>query len=211
MKKFGFWLLVWLPVMSSLLAFPFLPSTIPTHWNFSGEITGWGNRQALLLLSFISPVICVSMRLLPMIDPKKDSYPKFSKSYRAVQLICALFFSVVQSAFIYSAFFPSGQAVSVVTLSALGILFCGIGNFMPKFKHNYFCGIKTPWTLASKEVWDKTHRMAGPLWFWGGLLMTGGTFLLAPVHRYFLFFAVLLSISLLPCGYSWWIWQKSKP
>ena len=34
---------------------------------------------------------------------------------------------------------------------------------------NYFCGIKTPWALADEENWRRTHRFAGPMWFWGGL------------------------------------------
>ena len=53
----------------------------------------------------------------------------------------------------------------------IAVLFTVIGNLMPKFKHNYFIGIKTPWTLASEEVWFATHRLGGKLWFYGGLIM----------------------------------------
>ncbi|HBG17686.1 MAG TPA: hypothetical protein DDW93_12970 [Firmicutes bacterium] len=26
-------------------------------------------------------------------------------------------------------------------------------------EHNYFVGIKVPWTLASEKVWTKTHQL----------------------------------------------------
>ncbi|HAF86254.1 MAG TPA: hypothetical protein DCG32_07825 [Sphaerochaeta sp.] len=34
---------------------------------------------------------------------------------------------------------------------------------MPKCKHNYTVGIRIPWTLASEENWNRTHRFAGPV------------------------------------------------
>jgi uncharacterized membrane protein len=27
-------------------------------------------------------------------------------------------------------------------------------------------GIKTPWTLSSEEVWNKTHRLGGKFYRW---------------------------------------------
>lgn len=52
----------------------------------------------------------------------------------------------------------------------VSLLLILIGSVMGRFKHNYFVGIKTPWTLANEEVWTKTHRMAAPLWVIGGLI-----------------------------------------
>ena len=38
-------------------------------------------------------------------------------------------------------------------------------------------GIKLPWTLSDDENWRKTHRMAGPIWVFGGVLIIVSTFL----------------------------------
>ena len=53
----------------------------------------------------------------------------------------------------------------------LGVVFIAIGNYMPKCKQNYTIGIKIPWTLASEENWNKTHRLAGWVWVGGGVVM----------------------------------------
>lgn len=45
------------------------------------------------------------------------------------------------------------------------------GNFMGRLRPNWFVGIRTPWTLASDEVWRRTHRLAAALMVGGGLLL----------------------------------------
>jgi uncharacterized membrane protein len=46
---------------------------------------------------------------------------------------------------------------------ALGALFYGIGVMMGDAKFNWFVGVRTPWTLSSEEVWERTHRLGGRL------------------------------------------------
>jgi uncharacterized membrane protein len=72
-----------------------------------------------------------------------------------------------------------GVSVRVETLMPilLGLLFVAIGNYMPKCKQNYTIGIKIPWTLASEENWNRTHRLAGWVWVGGGVVMLLSGFL----------------------------------
>ena len=53
--------------------------------------------------------------------------------------------------------------------AAVGILLAVLGNFLGKVTRNFFVGIRTPWTLASDEVWYKTHRLGGKLFVLAGL------------------------------------------
>jgi uncharacterized membrane protein len=64
-----------------------------------------------------------------------------------------------------------GKPVNVgsVVLTATGALFLVLGNFMGKIRPNWFVGIRTPWTLSSKESWTKTHRLAGWVFIAAGL------------------------------------------
>jgi len=59
----------------------------------------------------------------------------------------------------------------------IGVLFMVIGNYMPKTKMNATVGIKTPTTYSSEANWNATHRLAGKVWFWGGLVLILGGFL----------------------------------
>jgi uncharacterized membrane protein len=68
-----------------------------------------------------------------------------------------------------------------------------------------FLGIRTPWTLASDEVWGRTHRLAGRLFILLGLIMFAGVLFEIPV-------AVLLGmvgvIVVVPVVYSYVIYRR---
>jgi len=59
---------------------------------------------------------------------------------------------------------------------AFAMLFYAIGVMVGKAKQNYFIGIRTPWTLASEKVWDKTHHVGAQLFKWCGLICLLGVF-----------------------------------
>jgi uncharacterized membrane protein len=61
--------------------------------------------------------------------------------------------------------------VGVWISAAIGVLFIVLGNFLSKVKSNYFFGIRTPWTLASETVWNKTHRLGGKVFIMAGVLL----------------------------------------
>ena len=48
-------------------------------------------------------------------------------------------------------------------MPAIGILFYGIGVVLETTKRNWFIGIRTPWTLSSDAVWEKTHKLGSKL------------------------------------------------
>jgi uncharacterized membrane protein len=77
----------------------------------------------------------------------------------------------------------------------VGALFMLIVNYAGKMRHNYVIGVRTPWTLASEEVWDKTHRLYGPLMVLGG----AGLFVCAiALHEPQQIMAALLAAALVP-------------
>jgi uncharacterized membrane protein len=53
----------------------------------------------------------------------------------------------------------------------IGILLVLIGNLLPRARPNWFVGIRTPWTLSSDRVWEKTHRIGGRVFVAGGILI----------------------------------------
>lgn len=111
------------------------------------------------------------MKFLPYIDPRRRSYEKFGRAYDAFRLALALFVLILQGVTLYAAFYPDGLDVSRIIAACVGALLCVAGNYMPKFRHNYFCGIRTPWTLASETCWRHTSALrgrcgSGAVWRW---------------------------------------------
>jgi uncharacterized membrane protein len=75
--------------------------------------------------------------------------------------------------------FNLGYAVpfSAAMLVGISALFIVIGRLMPNLKPNWFMGIRTPWTLSSPTVWEKTHAIGGKLFVVAGVASLLGAFL----------------------------------
>jgi immunity protein, SdpI family len=54
---------------------------------------------------------------------------------------------------------------------SVGALFVLLGSLLPRFRSNFFFGIRTPWTLSSESVWAQTHRIGGWAFALMGLLL----------------------------------------
>ena len=100
----------------------------------------------------------------------------------------------------------AGHAAMHQALAAgLGLLFAVLGNLMGKLTKNFFVGIRTPWTLASDEVWLRTHRFGGKVF-----VVTGLGLIVASVLGAGLGLVVwcLIVASLIPVVYSYVIYRR---
>jgi uncharacterized membrane protein len=79
-----------------------------------------------------------------------------------------------------------------------------MGNYLPTVKPNYFIGIRTPWTLSDENNWLKTHRIAGRIYLFGGIILLILNVLLPQMANIFLMF--LVGIILLPIFYSLYLY-----
>lgn len=89
----------------------------------------------------------------------------------------------------------------------MGLMFIGIGNYMPKTRMNATMGIKIKWTYSSEANWNATHRVAGKVWFAGGLLIILAAFLPITVDFVLMIgsFAVMIAV---PMVYSYRFYRK---
>lgn len=158
------------------LAFSFavygsLPEQMASHWNTTNQVDGylprfWG--------AYLMPIMSVGMLLLflviPQIDPLKANIAKFREYFNAFIAIMVAFLAYVHVLTILwnlgSDRFNMGSAI----MPAIGLIFVFAGIMMRKAKRNFFVGIRTPWTLSSDWVWDRTHRIGSVLFVLSGAL-----------------------------------------
>lgn len=168
-------LIILLPLLTGLLLWGRLPEKMPIHWNFSGEVDGWSGKTfgvcflPLFLLGahwFIVGCMCL--------DPRSAN---ISGKSLAISLWLMPVFSNGMSSFVYASALGVGPDVKVFLGVGFGVLFLILGNWLPKCRPNYTVGIRLPWTLASDEVWTKTHRLAGKIWMAGGAVLLLTAFL----------------------------------
>ena len=204
------WVIALIPVIVTLFVFSGLPEQIPMHWNIHGEINAWYPKFPwAFMIPVVGIVITLLATLLPKIDPKKENYDRFKKPYLIIRLMLVAFFAIIQMVIISTSMGATFVKVDTIVKFLIGILFIVLGNLMPKFKQNYFLGIKTPWTLANEVVWAKTHRHGGFVWFIAGLIMSVLAFL-PGFGSAVIYFAVILFASLEPIFYSWLLYQRQN-
>ena len=173
MKLKGFWLplLIWGAVLLiSALLYPQMPDRIPTHWNWRGEIDGWGDKQwAAWLMPAIMLGLLLFFQILPWLSPRQFDIESFRPTYDVIIVLLMLMFASLHVVFLLPAvgLHPPVDTTVMVILAAFFML---LGTVLDKVRRNFFVGVRTPWTIASERVWNDTHRVAAKLFFWSGLL-----------------------------------------
>jgi uncharacterized membrane protein len=81
---------------------------------------------------------------------------------------------------------------------------------VPRARPNWFVGIRTPWTLSSDRVWEKTHRLGGKLFVAGGLIIILAGILLSE-WAHIVLIVVMLAITLGVMVYSYLEWKREQP
>lgn len=185
------------------------PKIVPTHWNWKGEIDDWGNKSTLILITFLLPGLTyILFTVIPLIDPKKKIQDMGNK-YHNLKFLIVLFMSGLAIFIIYSAKNQSLTNPSILLL-AIGLLYMLLGNYMKTIKANYFIGIRTPWTLENENVWKSTHKLAGKLWFFGGLVIVISSLTTSKGFNSMLFITITILITLIPFVYSYLEFKKIK-
>lgn len=155
---------------ASVVAWPFADDQIPMHWNASGEIDRYGGKaEGLFLLPALALGIWALLAVIPRFDPGKQNYASFGGAYLLTRIGTLAFFALIHAGVLAVALGAEFDVYLVFPLG-VGVLFILLGNVMPKFRPNYFAGIRTPWTLASAKSWTATHRLGGRLFMVGGVL-----------------------------------------
>lgn len=190
-----------LPILYLFLNWSVLPESMPIHFDAKGEPNGYGSR---LVYVFMPIGIYLLMLFLPKIDPRKANYTVFEGSYYKVRLIMAIFFGLINTMVIWGVVNQTNAMGKFMPL-LIFFLFMLIGNYMGNFRPNYFVGIKVPWTLNSDEVWIRTHKMAGKLWFWGSLIGMALYFVVEKTE--WVFVSLLVVLVVVPVVYSYVIYQ----
>jgi uncharacterized membrane protein len=160
----------------------------------------WG----VIVLPLAAILVFIVMRLIPVISPKGYRMESFANVVHIFQVTVVGFMSLVA---ILALLAGSGVNVPLneVIFAALGAMFMIVGRYLGKARKNFFLGIRTPWTLASDEVWGRTHRVAGRLFVLQGLIMLSGVVFAVPVWLLIGMVGVIVGV---PVVYSYVVYRK---
>ncbi|MEN3780796.1 MULTISPECIES: SdpI family protein [Priestia] len=208
MKKHVFPLgITLLTLVAWLIALPHLPATMPIHWGANGEADGFATKiNAMILTVGIMVLIYFIIAFVPRIDPRKENYKYFSKTYNILlNAVLLLFFFVNMSTILQGLGY--NVPMSYIAPIMAGLVFIIIGNYLQRVRSNYFMGIRTPWTLSNENVWKKTHRLSGKIFFIGGLLILISAFLPDGYKSVIMWGSIVLCVAI-PYLYSYVAYKK---
>jgi uncharacterized membrane protein len=189
------------------VVYPQLPERIASHWGADGQANGYmGKFWGIFLLPLIMLGMLVLYFVILLIDPLKNNIQSFRKYYNYLWIVLEVFMLYV---FALTIAWNFGYRFNFTTaiVPATAVLFFFMGSFLKNIKRNWFVGIRTPWTLSSDEVWDKTHKLGGKLFQASAVISLLGLFFNGLVTILVIIIPVLIS-SLVAIVYSYIVYKK---
>jgi len=192
-------IIILLPTVAGLILWDRLPQEVPTHWGFNGQPDDYASREVAV---FLLPLLMLAVQWLCVLaetfaTKNKHQNPKL---LGLVLWICPLISTVCMTG-VYAWALGYTFPVERVIIPVLGILFCIIGNYMPKCRPNRTMGIRIPWTMLNEATWVAAHRLTGWIWTLGGILILPCALLPHP-YLFWCFLGIVLVMTLVPIVYS---------
>lgn len=199
--------LIGLAVLAGALLWNQLPDQMASHWNANDEVDGtmpkfWG----VSMMPLITLGMLVLFLVLPNADPLKANIAQFRESFNLFILVIVAFMLYVHGLTLAWSLGYQDFRMSAAMLPFMGVLFIAVGWMLKKAKRNFFIGIRTPWTLSSDTVWDKTHRLGSSLFMASGALAIVGGFF-GGMAAFWLTFIPLIGSSLFLVVYSYVLYR----
>jgi len=188
--------------------YPQLPETVASHWDSAGQVNGYLNR---FWGAFLMPIIILAMFLLfliiPKIDPLSENIKKFRRYFDWLIVLIMVFMVYV---YLLSVLWNLGKEfnLSQFLIPAFGLLFFYMGVLVENAQRNWSIGIRTPWTLSSDEIWNKTHQIGGKLFKISGIITLLG--IVFPLWAMWLVLVPIIASSTFLFAYSYLQYKKWK-
>ena len=191
-----------LPIVAGLVLWNQLPETIATHFNGNNEPDGWSSKAFTV---FAIPAIMCALHLfcivVTMNDPKRRNIS--DKLITLVYWIIPVI-SIVVMAMTYANALGIGINIGTIVNLIMGVLFIVLGNYLPKARQNFTCGVRTPWALSSEENWNRSNRLGGWLFVAVGFLFLINAFVL---WTWAILIAAIIA-AIIPAVYSFYLYKK---
>jgi len=194
--------------IAGLLLWNQLPEQTASHWNVNDQVDGYMPKfWGVFMMPLIALGMFVVFLIVPSIDPLKANIAQFREAFNLFIVLIVAFMLYVHALTLAWSLGYTEFKMSTSMLPAMGLLFIFIGFMLRKAKRNFFIGIRTPWTLSSDTVWDKTHQLGSILFMASGVFtLIGGIF--GGMTAFWFLFVPLMGSTIFLLVYSFVLYQR---
>lgn len=186
-------LLLALELVMVLAALPFLPDSIPAHYNAAGVADRWGSKyEALIFPLLLLPYGGIWMGVSRL--TRGSSSGEMAEFLLLIGgVVQFAVFDVMTACFLYADFRQTERLASLpvdlnrILCAVTGLGLIALGNYLPKLKTPGPVGLRTRWSMKNEAVWRRCQRFGG----WS--LAAAGVFSIAA--------------ALIAGGWQCWLWM----
>lgn len=185
-----------------------LPDQMASHWNVNDEVDGYISKfWGVFLMPLVTLGMMALFLVIPNIDPLKANIAQFREAFNIFIVLIVVFMLYIHKLTLAWSLGYQNFKMSTAMLPFMGVLFIAIGYLLRKAKRNFFIGIRTPWTLSSDSVWDKTHQLGSLLFMLSGAFAIIGGFF-GGMTAFWLMFVPLIGSTLFLVVYSYVLYRN---
>ena len=145
--------------------------------------------------------------VVPAIDPLRANIAQFREAFNLFIVLMVAFMVYIHGLTLAWNLGYDNFKMSSAMLPAIGLLMIFVGFMLRQARRNFFIGIRTPWTLSSDTVWNKTHRLGAVLFMISGALAFIGGFF-GETKAFWLMFGPIIASTLFLLVYSYVLYQR---
>lgn len=190
----------------------------PIHFGPDGAPDRFADRAEAVRFLWAMPGIGVLLSLFLAVvahfEPRKANLEHGSRAYVTVWLgamgvLTAAMIGICFAMLAWDGDANPSRLATRVIIASTAMLFILLGNVLPKTRSSFFLGLRTPWTLSSETVWQKTHRLAGRLYLIAGALGLVAAATLSGMWLGLTLPVLVMFSTLISAVYSWWVWRTA--
>ncbi len=203
------WIVIAIALILSIVFYNRVPAILDSHWNAQGQVNGTMSRfWGMFLLPMMMAGMTLLLQYLPKIDPLNPDFKGFQPYYFGFIVVFNIFMLLIHVYMIlWNAKITTLNPTTFV-IPVTGVLLYASGVLIKNAKRNWFAGIRTPWTLSSDYVWDKTHQLGGYLFKAAGILSCFA--IIIPKFVVPILLISILGAALIPVIYSYIIYRQQQ-
>lgn len=182
---------------------------VPMHFDLAGNVDRWGDRKeaaaAILIIAGITAA-CAAFMAFGLRRDNPDAARRrgltlgMGITLAATGAVALLPFALATPVF-------SPEQAGGLGAAFICLILAVVGAVMGKVPPNAMIGVRTPWSLPSRLAWDRSNRLAGRLFFWGGLVGLPLTLLAPPAAAMSGVVTGALLIAVMVVFESWRVWR----